>query len=117
KTSAPVLDMGETYFHRLHPLYERRDDILSPLRYAKESCHAVDVLEDVGKTRWLQIHYLGRPRQRGCKRRNRTVIDRADIAQMLGQNKVGSQAAQKRFVHAVERARGGERRPDPAIYL
>ena len=63
-----------------------------------------NVRENIGEARWLEVHHHGRPGQGGGETRHRAIADRANVAEFLRENDIGTQLAQKRFVDGVNGA-------------
>ena len=90
------------------------------LRAVRRTAHfrnLSNIFENIRETRRFEIYDLWRPGQRRGEPRHRSVTDRANIAQFLGQDQIGPQFAQERLVDRINRARFAQRAPDPFIHF
>jgi hypothetical protein len=78
------------------------DQFFGTLRYVTRLPHALNVIENIVETCWLEIHHSRRTRQSLRELRHSAVTDCADIAQFLGENYIRLQFPQKRFIDGVD---------------
>jgi hypothetical protein len=69
--------------------------------YVARISDAPNIVENLSQTRRLEVHYPRRTRQGLREFRDSAVPDRANVTQSLGQDYIGSELAQKRFVDGV----------------
>ena len=74
--------------HGFNTLRKRCYNAVGVLSHATRFRHPSNIIEYIRETCWLEIHYLWRPWQSLGQPRNRTITDRANVAQFLGENYV-----------------------------
>src|SRR5262249_58132995 len=101
----------------LHSRLESGDDLLAALGNREGRGDSPDVAEHVGQRLRLEVHHAGRPGQRGGEGGDALEADGTYVAQALSDDDVGSETAQQRLVHGVERAGPRQLRLHPMVDL
>src|SRR5216117_3438802 len=76
-----------------------------------------DVLQDIRHAGRVEVDHMRRTGESGGEGGDALVADGTDVAQTLCDDDVRLEPPDERLVHAVERARGGERVAHPAVGL
>ena len=103
--------------HRLDARTEPGHERVAAFADAERVGHGAHVLHDVGEARRIEVDDTRRPGKRRGERLHARVADGAHVAQPLGDEDVGLEAAEERLVERVERAAPLERLAHPAVDL
>jgi hypothetical protein len=87
--------------HKFDTFGQSGDDLMRPFRHSARFSDASNVIENVREACWLKVHHLWWTGQSFGKPGNSAITDRADVAQFLGKNYIGSQLTQKRLVNCI----------------
>src|ERR1043166_3997987 len=87
--------------HVLNAPGQISDQFFRASAYLARISDTPNIVENLSQTRRLEVHYPRRTRQSSREFLDSAVADRANVAQSLGQDHIGSELAQKRFVDGV----------------
>ena len=76
-----------------------------------------NIIENIGNTRWLEVHDRWRAWQTFGEPCDSAVTDCTHIAQFLGEDHIGPKAPEKRLVDDVNCAVLAQRAPHPFVHV